>query len=89
MANSNSPFVVTQELNDRAYHPLIDTYAHPYLDQSPAGCYRLTRFCPGQGMQNPAFMEDMCQLKQDRSPSPCWNVNDAFGSGDRYESRRG
>lgn len=89
-----SPFVDTrqaQELNDHARYLPAGTYTYPRLDQPLAGPSQDAttglHFHPGQVIQNPAFMEDLYQFKQDRSPSPSWNTNKASGSSSHYEPR--
>ena len=34
-------------------------------------------------------MENVYQIKDDRSPSPFWNINSASGSGSRHEPLSG
>jgi len=49
------------------YHLPAGTYAHPASTNPSRGTTVGPRFYPGQGMQNPAFMEDMYQLGKDHS----------------------
>lgn len=76
-----------QGSNGLAHHRSPYPYSHPHLDQPFAGPSQEAtaglHFHPGQGIQNPAFMENMYQLKGDRTPSPLWNANEASGSGSR------